>query len=59
MKLCVFNILGQEVAILIDYMLEAGYHTAVWDASEASTGVYLVRLETDGFNAVRKVILVK
>jgi len=55
----VYDVSGRSIACLVEGKLSAGHHTAVWNASKASTGVYLVRLETDGFNAVRKVILVK
>jgi len=59
LTISVYDISGRLITHLIDSKLSAGHHTAVWDAADASTGVYLVRLESDGFNAVQKVILVK
>jgi len=55
----VYDLSGRLITRLIDGKLSAGHYTAVWDAAEASTGVYIVWLDADGFNAVRKVILVK
>jgi len=55
----VYDLSGRLVSRLIDERLTAGHHTALWNASSATAGVYLVRLETNGFSAVRKVILVK
>jgi cytochrome c peroxidase len=58
-QLTVFNILGQAVAKLIDKTLEPGEHTASWDASNGSSGVYLYRLATDEFVETRRMILLK
>ncbi len=55
----VYNVLGEEVATLVDKMLEAGYQSAQWDASRVSSGVYYYRLETHAFTQVRKMLLVK
>jgi len=58
-RLAVYNMLGQEVARLVDREQMAGYHTVVWDASGISGGVYLCRMEVGEFCAVRKVLLMK
>ncbi len=43
-KLTVYDMLGREVAVLVDGGLEAGRHTATLDGSTLPSGVYLVRL---------------
>ena len=60
----VFDILGQEVATLLNTNFVAGGHSVTFDASALNSGVYLYRLEStgvDGSNniAVKKMILTK
>ena len=59
LSICIYDIAGRMVKMLVDDEVEAGNHTAIWDASTVSTGVYLVKLETESFSSVRKVILVR
>ncbi len=49
----VFDVLGREVATLIDRDLLAGRHEAVWDAG--SGGAYIIRLEAGSFTKSRGV----
>ncbi len=58
-SLKIFNLLGQEVATLLDGNLSAGTHTMQWEASEFSTGVYVYRLEAGGNVATRKLVLAR
>ncbi len=60
----VFNILGQEVAQLVNGSMVAGNHQLNFDASKLNSGVYLYRLEATGidgssFSAVKKMMLTK
>lgn len=60
----VFNILGQEVANLVNNAMTAGRHSLTFDASHFNSGVYLYSIAaagTDGssFTSVRKMILSK
>ncbi len=55
----VFNSLGQKVATLVDAQQSAGYHTASFDASQLSSGLYLYKLSTSGFSQTKKMLLVK
>ena len=62
-RLEVFNLLGQRIATLVDQERPAGFHTAVWDATDAageavSAGVYLYRLSGDGAQRSRSMVLI-
>jgi len=58
-KLSVYNILGQEVARLIDATLSAGTHSVVFDGSSMANGIYIYRIEAPGFVSTRSMLLVK
>lgn len=59
-KLSVYNVLGQEVATLLDEVVEAGSRIpVVWDASGVSSGVYFYRISADNFTETRKMLLLK
>ena len=58
-RLAVYNTLGQEVAVLVDGRLDAGYHRAVFDASGLASGLYLCRLSGNQGVLVRKMTLIK
>jgi aminopeptidase N len=62
----IFNMLGQEVATLVDGIRDAGYESVEWDASSMASGVYFYRLEATStadpsrsFSQVRKMVLMK
>ena len=62
-RLEVFNLLGQRIATLVDGEQPAGFHTAQWDATDASgaavgAGVYLYRLSGDEMRATRSMLLI-
>lgn len=55
----VFDILGNEVATLVDEYKEAGRYEVEFDASNLSSGVYIYRLQADKFVNTRKMILLR
>ncbi|HEX9080473.1 MAG TPA: CHRD domain-containing protein [Desulfuromonadaceae bacterium] len=56
----VYNLLGQEVATLVDEVRPAGVYRATFDAHALSSGVYFYRLTTGAGQAeARKMVLVK
>ncbi len=57
--LTVYNLLGQEVATLVNESLRAGTHAVTFDAAKFSTGLYFYRLEATGFESVKKMMLLK
>src|SRR5690606_20394484 len=58
-RLSVYDLLGREVARLVDGRAEAGRHTAVFDASALPSGTYLVRFEAGGRVQTQRLTLLK
>lgn len=58
-SLKIYNLLGQEVATLIDGFMVAGSHVISWNATETPTGIYFCRMEAPGFAQTRKMVLIK
>lgn len=58
-RLSVYNILGQLVAVPVQEVLSAGWHTVGFDGSGLSSGTYIYRLHTGGAVHTRKFMLVK
>ena len=63
-SLKIFDVLGQEVASLINQDLDAGVHNYNFNATGINSGVYFYRIEATGVNGtefvdVKKMILVK
>jgi hypothetical protein len=58
-KLAVYNVLGREVAKLVDRNLEAGYHTVQLDGSQMASGMYFYQMQASGFIDTKKVVLIK
>ncbi len=55
----VFDVLGKEVATLVNEEKPAGNHQVSFDASELASGIYLYRLSADSFTETKKLILIK
>jgi hypothetical protein len=58
-KLSVYNISGQVVAELVNGVMNAGSHSAVFDGSRLNSGVYYYTLEADGISETKKFVLMK
>ena len=54
-----FNVLGQEVATLVQEEKVAGSYEAQWNADRFSSGVYFYRLTAGSFTSVKKMLLLK
>jgi|GEM_PF-2540995 len=55
----VFDLLGREVAILVQDRMEAGHHRVTFDASSMASGIYIYRLIAGKFSSTRKMLLIK
>jgi len=55
----VYNMLGQEVATLVDNQVSAGRHTVIWNAASHPSGIYFYQLTAAGATATGKMVLLK
>ena len=55
----VHDVLGREVATIVNELKQAGTHSVEFDASALSSGVYFYTLKSDDFTDTKKMLLVK
>ncbi|HVN48579.1 MAG TPA: T9SS type A sorting domain-containing protein [Bacteroidota bacterium] len=55
----VFDILGREVAVLVNEVQSAGTYKAVFDAQHVSSGVYFYQIKAGSFLQTKKMVLIK
>jgi CotH kinase protein/Lamin Tail Domain/Chitobiase/beta-hexosaminidase C-terminal domain/Secretion system C-terminal sorting domain/Right handed beta helix region len=58
-SITIYNIIGQKVARIMNRRLLAGYHEVLFDASYYASGIYFYRFESESFNQVKKMVLIK
>ncbi|MBU1921365.1 T9SS type A sorting domain-containing protein, partial [bacterium] len=57
--LAIYNIVGQEVAKLVNEVQQSGPHAVHFDASGLTSGVYFYRLKSGDFSSTSKMVLMK
>ena len=62
--LVIYDVLGRQVRTLVNQDLTAGYHRAVWDATDdlgrpLSGGLYIYRINAGGYSKMMKMVLIK
>jgi len=55
----VYDILGNEVATLVNETKAPGNYSAVFDASSFASGIYIYTLRTNSFVETKKMMLMK
>jgi hypothetical protein len=55
----VYDMLGKEVATLVNEVKEAGQHTVNFDASNLASGMYIYKINAGNFTDTKKMILMK
>jgi aminopeptidase N len=55
----IYNQLGERVAQLINQSMEAGIHTAEWNAQGKASGIYYCEMKSGSNRIVRKLVLLK
>jgi len=55
----VFDLLGREVAVLVNGVRNAGTYDVSFDASSLPSGVYLARIAAGTFTATKRMVLTK
>jgi hypothetical protein len=63
-SLTVYNVLGQQVRMLVQGNVSVGYHDVVWDGKDdrgmtVQSGVYFYRLQTGSVALVKKMVMIK
>lgn len=58
-RLTVYNMLGQQVAVLVASRKSAGEHTLSFDASALPSGMYIYRMQAQNYSESRKMVLIK
>ncbi len=58
-RVSVYNLIGEEVAELLNKSLSAGFHQVTFDASNLSSGLYFYRISAGSFVDAKKMILIK
>ncbi|RLC45460.1 MAG: hypothetical protein DRH57_07950, partial [Candidatus Cloacimonadota bacterium] len=63
-EISIYNILGEKVRTLLNENRKAGYHSIIWNGTdhrnrELPSGIYLYRIKTDGYSAIKKMLLIK
>ncbi|HZY10244.1 MAG TPA: T9SS type A sorting domain-containing protein, partial [Bacteroidota bacterium] len=57
--LLIYNVLGQEVAKVLNEVKQPGKYIVNWDASKLSSGLYFYRLTSGEYATARKMIILK
>ncbi|MCX6165153.1 MAG: T9SS type A sorting domain-containing protein, partial [Ignavibacteriae bacterium] len=55
----IYDVTGREIAKLINSKLQAGKYELTWNASQFSSGLYFIRIETNTFSDTKKMVLIK
>lgn len=55
----VYDLLGKEIAEIVNQSMQPGTYEATWDASRFTSGVYFYKLEANGFSDMKKMMLIK
>lgn len=58
-NITVYNLLGQEVATLVNERKDAGYYDVRFDGSNLSSGVYVYRIVAGSYSDMKKMVLMK
>ena len=54
-----YDMLGREVAVLVNEVRNAGYYTVQFDASKLSSGIYFYKMNAGKFSGIKKMAVIK
>lgn len=55
----IYDVLGNEIVVLVDDFREAGFYSVNFDATGLSSGIYFYTLQAEGFTQTKKLLLMK
>ena len=59
-KMTIYNLNGQEVAVIVDSFLNKGTYTVNWSAPDhLVSGIYIYKLEADQFSSMKQMMFIK
>ena len=58
-NISIYNTMGQLMDVIVNDNLSSGYHTYVWDANDAPSGLYLIQTDVNSNISTQKVLLIK
>jgi hypothetical protein len=58
-KLVVYDILGKEIASLVNQQLNPGTYEAEWEGSNYPSGVYFYKLTASNFTETKRMVMMK
>ena len=58
-KLSIYDVLGQEVVVLVNKEMNAGSYKCQFDASNLTSGLYLYKLQSNDYSQAKKMILLR
>ena len=58
-NISIFDIYGQKVETLINDYQTASLHSTKWEAIDYPSGIYFIKLYSEGHNKTQKIILLK
>jgi hypothetical protein len=58
-KLIVYDILGKEIAVLVNEVKQAGNYIVDFNASSLPSGIYFYKITSSDFSCVNKMMLLK
>ena len=58
-SIIIYNIQGREIITLTDGVMDAGYHSVIWNANHHSSGLYFEQMVAGEYLKTQKLMLVK
>ena len=63
-QIAIYDLLGRELIQLVSKIFMAGYHEVIWNGKDSfgrtiPSGMYLYRMDTNGFSSTRKLLFLK
>jgi hypothetical protein len=56
-KIAVYDLLGREVAVLVNSEMKAGNYHVTWNAANNASGIYFFTKSTPNFSSTKKMLL--
>lgn len=58
-SLVIYNVLGEQVDVLVNEFKAGGFHQINWDAGSRASGAYLVKMSAGSFTETKKILLIR